>query len=146
MRETMTTAAEDFGIVDPEEFETQRREIMPQFVQMDAVVVFPDDFDFTTLKDKTFPFLGKYDAIEYKGPNDPLTPMRCYQYSFTELGILTTYLLSQERKDRKEREPLTQIRARKQWQRLQEAGATHSCCVVILSTGDPRQLRKEVGF
>jgi hypothetical protein len=138
--------ADDFGIVNPQLMQTQRREILPEFVQMDAVVAFPDDFDFTTLRDRTFPFLGKYDALEYKGANDPLSVMRCYQYSLTELGILTTFFLSKVRKDRKERESLTLIRAREQWLKLKQAGATHSCCVVILSTGDPRQLRKEAGF
>jgi len=140
------TFADDFGIVYPEELETQRREIVPEFVQLDAVAVFPDDFDYTTLKDQTFPFLGKYDGFEYKSLRDALTVMRCYQYSFTELGILTTYFLSKLRKDRKERQSLSQVGAREQWQRLRAQGAMHSCCVVILSTGDPKLLRKEVGF
>ena len=135
-----------FGIVDPKELQTQQREILPEFVQMDAMIVFPDEFDFTTLNDKSFPFLGQKTAIEYKGQNDALSVMRFYQYSFTELGIITTHLLSKERKDRKERESLSQRGAKEQWESLKAQGAKHSCCMVILSTTDPTQLRKEVGF
>ena len=64
----------------------------------------------------------------------------------TELGVLTTHLLSKVRQDRKERQSLSQIGAKEQWQRLDAQGAMHSCCVVIFSTGDPKMLRKEVGF
>lgn len=140
------TFADAFGIQFPEEMQTQVREIMPEFVQMDTVVVFPDGFDFSTLSNKILPFLGKYVVIEYKGENDALTVMRFYQYTFTELGIIATYLLSKQRKDRKEREALSQRAVTQQWQQLNDQNATHSCAIVILSTTDPTQLRKKIGF
>ena len=138
--------AAQFGIQDPTQLETQKREIVPESVQIDTVVSFPDDFDFTKLHDRIFPFWGKENVVEYKGEQDRLTPLHVYQYSWTELGILTTHLLSKAREDRKERQPISQRAAREQWQRLAKQGAQHSCCCTIISTTDPIGLRALCGF
>ncbi|MEM7535174.1 MAG: hypothetical protein AAF639_23560 [Chloroflexota bacterium] len=135
-----------FGILNPDELETQKRQIIPESVQIDAVIAYPDNFDYTTLQDKIFPFLGKANVLEYKGEQDVLSPMKFYQYSLTELGILTTHLLSKERKDRTERQPLSVTASEEQWTQLKSKGARHGCCAVILSTTDPKSLRETVGF
>ena len=54
--------------------------------------------------------------------------------------------MTYRRKDRGEWQSLTQKGAKAQWEQLSERGAKHSCCVVVLSTGDPRELRNSVGF
>ena len=69
-----------------------------------------------------------------------------YQYSLTELGLVVTRYLSAKRKDRSEWKSLSQKAASAKWEQLSAAGAHHSCCAVILSTTDPKQLRKKVGF
>jgi len=138
--------ADHFGIPDPAQLETQKREIVPEAVQIDTVVSFEENFDFTQLHDCIFPFWGKENIIEYKGENDRLAPMHYYQYSLTELGILTTYLLSKEREDRKERQPLSQKAAKALWQNLQDHGAQHPCTNTILSTTDPVGIRNNCGF
>ena len=138
--------ADDFGIENPAELETQRREIIPESVQIDTVVSFVDDFDFTKLQDRIFPFWGKENVIEYKAENDRLTPRHVYQYALTELGVLTTHLLSEEREERKERQSLSQRASKEQWQRLRNQGAQHACCNTILSTIDPIGIRKGCKF
>jgi hypothetical protein len=126
--------------------QTEQGKILSQSIRIDATVLFPDDFDFTTLRDRIFPFLSLYTIIEYKGGGDPLLVGHFYLYSFAELGLMTARFLSKERSDRKARNYLSLRAASKLSQRLKEQGAIHSCCTVILSTSDPRQLRKAVGF
>jgi len=129
-----------------EDVQTEQRNILSQSIRIDATVVFPDDFDFTTLRDRIFPFLSLYTIFEYKGGRDPLLVGHFYLYSFAELGLMTARFLSKERTLSKARNYLSLRAARERSQQLKEQGAMHSCCTVILSTGDPRQLRKAVGF
>jgi len=92
--------SDDFGVQDLAKLETQKWEIVPESVQMDTVVTFPNDFDFTTLQDRIFPFWGRENVIEYKGERDRLSAMHISQHSLTELGVLTTHYLSKVREVR----------------------------------------------
>ena len=61
-----------FGIKEEGHLQTQDYKLIAEHVRLDALVVFPETFDFTDLSDCIFPFLGIYDAFEYKGLGDPL--------------------------------------------------------------------------
>jgi len=61
-----------FGIERPEDVQTEQREILAESIRIDAIVVFSDRFDFTTLRGRIFPFLGRYNVFEYKGEYDLL--------------------------------------------------------------------------
>jgi hypothetical protein len=126
--------------------QTQEHYVLGWSVQLDALIVFPLKFDFTKLSDRVFPLLSRFVIFEYKSQGDPLSVARYYQYCLTELGLITTRLMTYRRQDRGEWQSLTQKGARAQWEKLKAQGAKHSSCVVILSTGDPRELRKTVGF
>ncbi len=142
----MQTLARAFGIEKPENVKTEQREILAGSVRIDTVVMFSEQFDFTSLKDKIFPFWGILTVVEYKGKNDPPQVGHFYQYSLTELGLITTRYLSKPREDRKERNWLSQRALTEQWQQLHAQGAAHSCCSIILSTTDPRGSRQELDF
>jgi hypothetical protein len=137
---------QSFGIRRPEDVQTEQREILPESVRVDAIVIFDVMFDFTSLQTRIFPFLGRYNVFEYKGKRDWLKVGHFYQYSFVELGLMAVRHLSEERTDRQGVRWISQRSARALWQQLQGQGAHHSCYTVILSTGDPQQLRREVGF
>ena len=135
-----------FGIEQPSDVQTEQREILAESIRIDAIVVFSDQFDFTTLSARIFPFLGRYNVLEYKGENDPLLIGHFYQYSLVELGLMAVRHLSEERTDRKGRQWLSQRSARALWKRLEAQGARHTACTVILSTADPQRLRQTVGL
>jgi hypothetical protein len=92
--------------------QTQEHKLLASSVQLDALIVFPLDFDFTTLSNRVFPFLSRFDIFEYKSQGDPLSVARYYQYSLTELGLITTPLMTYRRKDRGEWQSLSQKGAR----------------------------------
>ncbi len=140
------TFRQAFGIVNPRDVQTEQREIFAESIRIDAIVVFADPFDFTTLRERIFPFLGRYNVFEYKGEHDPLLVGHFYQYSLVELGLMVVRYLSNERTDREGRQWLSQRSARALWRQLKTQGAQHSSCTVILSTRDAQQLRKKVGF
>ena len=50
------TFRDAFGIQREEDVQTEQRKILSQSIRIDAIVVFPDDFDFTTLRDRILPF------------------------------------------------------------------------------------------
>jgi hypothetical protein len=137
---------QSFGIRRPEDVQTEQQEIVAESVRIDAIVVFPDGFDFKELLDRILPFLGKYNVLEYKGETDPLLVGQFYQYSFVELGLMAVRHLSEERTDRAGRRWISQRSATQLWRELQSQGAQHSACTVILSTTDPQRLRQECGF
>jgi hypothetical protein len=133
-----------FGIEHPSYINTEQREILAISLSIDAVVTFPDDFDFTILFNRIFPWLGKMNVFEYKGKFDLLKVGQYYQYSFVELGLMLARCLSKERKDRAGSQWLTQKEARDYWKKLKSKGAKHLCSTIILSTADPRLLRKSL--
>ncbi|MFQ6039591.1 MAG: hypothetical protein ACE5PV_01940 [Candidatus Poribacteria bacterium] len=135
-----------FGIEDLSQIKTELKEILAESVRIDAVVTFPDDFDFTKLKKRIFPWLGKHNVFEYKGEFDWLKVGQYFQYAFVELGLILTQCLSKERKDRTGREWLSQKGIREYWNKLKNQGAKHLCATTILSTGDPRGIRNGGGF
>jgi hypothetical protein len=133
-----------FGIEHLDYINTERREILAISIRIDAVVTFPDDFDFTILEVRIFPWLGKMNVFEYKGKFDQLKVGQYYQYSFVELGLMLTRCLSKERKDRAGWQWLSQKEARIIWKKLKSQGAKHLCSATILSTADPRMLRQSL--
>ena len=135
-----------FGIEDLSQIKTELKEILAESVRIDAVVAFPDDFDFTKLEKRIFPWLGKHNVFEYKGKSDWLKLGQYLQYAFVELGLILTQCLSKEREDRSGREWLSQKGIREYWNKLKNQGAKHLCATTILSTGDPRGIRKGGGF
>ena len=133
-----------FGIENPGYINTERREILAISLRIDAIVTFPDDFDFTILVARIFPWLGKTNVLEYKGKFDLLKVGQYYQYTFAELGLMLARCLSKERKDRTGRQWLSQKEARNYWKKLKAQGAKHLCSTTILSTSDPRMLRQSL--
>ncbi len=130
-----------FGIEHPSQIITEQREILYTSIRMDAVVTFPDDFDFTKLSGHIFPWLGKMNVFEFKGKNDRLQMGQYYQYAFVELGLMIAFCLSNERKDRAGRQWMSQKGIRAYWNKLKSQGASLMCSTIILSTNDPRKLR-----
>ena len=53
-----------FGIEHPSQIKTELKEILAKSVRIDAIVSFPDDFDFTKLMKRIFPWLGPYGNIQ----------------------------------------------------------------------------------
>jgi len=135
-----------FGIENPSQIKTELKEILAKSVRIDAIVTFGDDFDFTKLKKRIFPWLGKINIFEYKGKSDWLKVGQYCQYVFVELGLMLTRCLSKEWKDRSGREWLSQKAVRGYWNKLKSQGAKHFCTTTILSTGDPRGVREGFGF
>jgi len=133
-----------FGIEHIGYINTEQREILAISLSIDAVVTFPDDFDFTILKNRILPWLGKKNVFEYKGKFDQLKVGQYYQYTFAELGLMLTHCLSKERIDRSGRQWLTQKEARSHWKKFKSQGARHLCSTTILSTADPKRLRKSL--
>jgi len=135
-----------FGIDNLSQVRTELKEILSESVRIDAVVTFGDDFDFTKLRKRIFPWLGKNNIFEYKGKSDPLKVGQYCQYAFAEFGLILTRCLSKERKDQAGREWLSQKDVRNYWNKLKSQGAKHLCTTTILSTGDPRGIREGFGF
>ena len=135
-----------FGIEDLSQIKTELKEILAKSVRIDAVVSFPDHFDFTKLMKRLFPWLGKHNIMEYKGQSDRLKIGQYIQYALVELGLILTRVLSKERKDRAGREWLSQKGVLEYWNKLKSHGAKHLCTTTILSTGEPRGIRKKFGF
>jgi len=133
-----------FGIELPSYINTEQREILAISIRIDAVVTFPDDFNFTILEARILPWLGKMNVFEHKGKFDALKVGQYYQYTFVELGLMLAQCLSKERKDRSGRQWLSQKEARNHWKKLEEQGAKHLCSATILSTADPRMLRESL--
>ncbi len=133
-----------FGIEYPSQVMTEQREILATSIRMDAVVTFDDDFFFTKLSERIFPWLGRINVFEFKGKNDPLRVGQYYQYAFAELGLMFALCLSVERKDRSGRQWMSQKSTRAYWEKLKNQGAQHLCCAIIVSTSDPRGLRKSL--
>lgn len=79
-----------FGIENPNQIKTELKEILAKSVRIDAIVTFPDDFDFTKLTKCIFPWLGKHNIFEYKGLSDLLKVGQYLQYAFVELGLMLT--------------------------------------------------------
>ena len=125
-------------------------------MRIDAIVTFDDDFDFSKLRKRIFPWfryasystqgLGKNNVLEYKGKFDPLKIGQYCQYAFVELGLILARCFSKERKDRVGREWLSQKGVRSYWNKLKSQGAKHLCTTTILSTGDPKGVREGLGF
>ncbi|MBM3235331.1 hypothetical protein FJZ31_03420 [Candidatus Poribacteria bacterium] len=69
-----------FGIENPTQINTELKEILAASVRIDAIVTFDDDFDFTKLRKRIFPWLGKNNVFEYKGKFDLLKVGQCCQY------------------------------------------------------------------
>jgi len=135
-----------FGIENLNQINTELKEILAASVRIDAIVTFLDDFDFTKLRQRIFPWLGKNNVFEYKGKFDLLKVGQCCQYALVELGLMLTRCLSKERKDRAGREWLSQKDVRAYWNKLKSQGAKHFCTATILSTGDPKGVREGLGF
>jgi len=135
-----------FGIEDLNQIQTELKEILSESVRIDAVVSFPDNFDFTKLLTRIFPWLGKHNIMEYKGRFDPLKVGQYIQYAFVELGLMLTRCLSKERKDKKGREWLSQKGVLGYFNKLKNQGAKHLCTTTILSTNEPRGIREREGF
>jgi len=135
-----------FGIENLNQINIELKEILSASVRIDAVVTFPDDFDFTKLRKHIFPWLGKNNILEYKGKSDLLKVGQYCQYAFVEFGLMLTRCLSRERKDKAGREWLSQKGVRDYWNKLKTQGAKHFCTITILSTGDPRGVREGFGF
>jgi len=55
-----------FGIENLSQINTELKEILAASVRIDAIVTFDDDFDFTKLRKRIFPWLGKNNVFEYK--------------------------------------------------------------------------------
>jgi len=135
-----------FGIEDLSQIKTELKEILAESVRIDAVVSFPDDFDFTKLLTRIFPWLGKHNIMEYKGQSDRLKVGQYIQYTFVELGLMLTRCLSKERKDNAGQEWLSQKGVLEYWNKLKSQGAKHFCTTTILSTSDPIGIREREGF
>lgn len=135
-----------FGIDNLSQVRTELKEILAESVRIDAVVTFPDNFDFTKLRKRILPWLGKNNIFEYKGEFDWLKVGQYFQYAFVELGLMLTRSLSKERKDRSGREWLSQKGVREYWNKLRGRGAKYLCTTTILSTGDAKGIRKRGGF
>jgi len=135
-----------FGIKNLSQIKTELKEILAESVRIDAVVSFPDDFDFTKLLTRVFPWLGKHNIMEYKGQSDPLKVGQYIQYAFVELGLMLTRCLSKERKDKSARNWLSQKAVNEYWNKLKSQGAKHFCTTTILSTSDPIGIREREGF
>jgi len=135
-----------FGIEHPEQINTELREILKSSVRIDAIITFGDDFDFTKLRKRILPWLGKNNVFEYKGKFDLLKVGQYCQYTFVELGLMLTRCLSKERKDRAGREWLSQKGVLSYWNKLKSQGAKHLCTTTILSTVDPKGVREGFGF
>ncbi len=135
-----------FGIEALNQIKTELKEILAESVRIDAVVSFPDDFDFTKLMKRLFPWLGKHNIMEYKGQSDWLKIGQYVQYALVEQGLMLTRCLSKERKDRAGREWLSQKGVLEYWNKLKSQGAKHLCTTTILSTGEPRGIRGKFGF
>ncbi|MBC8231427.1 hypothetical protein H8E77_17885 [bacterium] len=135
-----------FGVENLNQINTELREILKASVRIDAIVTFDDDFDFTKLRKRIFPWLGKNNVFEYKGKFDHLKVGQCCQYALVELGLMLTRCLSKERKDRAGREWLSQKDIRTYWNKLKSQGAKYFCTATILSTGDPKGVREGLGF
>ena len=135
-----------FGIENLSQINTELKEILAASVRIDAIVTFDDDFDFTKLVKRIFPWLGKNNAFEYKGKFDLLKVGQYCQYSLVELGLVLTRCLSKERKDRSGREWLSQKDVRAYWNKLKSQGAKYFCTTTILSTGDPKGIRERGEF
>jgi len=135
-----------FGIENPSQIKTELKELLAESVRIDAIVTFPDNFDFTRLKECIFPWLGKNNIFEYKGKFDPLKVGQYFQYVFVELGLMLTRCLSKERKDKSGREWLSQKAVCGYWNKLKNQGAKHLGTTTILSTGDPRGIREAGEF
>ena len=135
-----------FGIENPSQINTELKEILAASVRIDAIVTFDDDFDFTKLRERIFPWLGKSNVLEYKGKFDPLKIGQCCQYASVELGLMLARCLSKERRDRSGREWLSQKGVRAYWKKLKSQGAENFCTTTILSTGDPKGVREGLGF
>ena len=58
-----------FGIEEKDHINTERREILAASIRIDAIVTFPDDFDFTKLRKRILPWLGKNNVFEYPTAN-----------------------------------------------------------------------------
>jgi len=87
-----------FGIENLSQIKTELKEILAESVRIDAVITFPDDFDFTKLIKRIFPWLGKHNVFEYKGKSDWLKVGQYLQYAFVELGLIITQCLSKDLK------------------------------------------------
>ncbi|MBC8460045.1 MAG: hypothetical protein H8D67_18815 [Deltaproteobacteria bacterium] len=135
-----------FGIEKTDQINTERREILAASLRIDAIITFPDDFDFTRLTNRLFPWLGKKNVFEYKGKSDRLKLGQYCQYALVELGLMLIRCLSKERKDRTGKEWLSQKGTRDYWGKLKSRGAKHLCTATILSTGDPVGLREAFGL
>jgi len=135
-----------FGIEHPNQIITEQREILYTSIRMDAVVTFPDDFDFTKLSRHLFPWLGKMNIFEFKAKNDRLQAGQYYQYAFAEIGLMLAFCLSDERKDSAGRQWMSKKKIRDYWDKLRTQGASCMCSAVILSTNDPRGLRESLGL
>jgi len=135
-----------FGIENPDYINTEQREILAISIRIDAVVIFPDAFDFAILQSGIFPWLGKMNVFEYKGKFDQLKIGQYYQYTFVELGLMLTQCLSKEREDKTGRQWFSQKESRNYWKKLKNQGAKHLCSATVLSTADPRALRKSLKF
>jgi len=131
-----------FGIENLSQINTELKEILASSVRIDAIVTYDDDFDFTKLVKRIFPWLGKNNVFEYKGKSDPLKVGQYCQYSLVELGLMVTRCLSKERKDKRGREWLSQRNVRSCWNKLKNQGAKYFCTTTILSTGDPKNIRE----
>ena len=92
-------------------------------MRIDAIVTFDDDFDFTSLRKRIFPWLGKNNVLEYKGKFDSLKVGQYCQYALVEQGLILNRCLSKERKDRAGREWLSQKGVRDYWNKLKSQGA-----------------------
>jgi len=135
-----------FGIEKKDQINTERREILAASIRIDAIVTFDDDFDFTRLIKRLFPWLGKKNIFEYKGKFDPLKVGQYCQYALVELGLMLIRCLYRERKDRAGREWLSQKGTRSCWEKLKSQGAKHLCTATILSTTDPVGVRESFGL
>jgi hypothetical protein len=135
-----------FGIENLSQINTELKEILAASVRIDAIVTFDDDFDFTKLVKRIFPWLGKNNVFEYKGKFDLLKVGQYCQYSLVELGLVLTRCLSKERKDKRGREWLSQKNVRAYWNKLKSQGAEYFCTTTILSTGDPKGIREAGEF
>ncbi|MBM3238047.1 hypothetical protein FJZ31_17285 [Candidatus Poribacteria bacterium] len=135
-----------FGIENLSQINTELKEILASSVRIDAIVTFDDDFDFTKLVKRIFPWLGKNNVFEYKGKFDLLKVGQYCQYSLVELGLVITRCLSKERKDKVGREWLSQKGVHSYWNKLKSQGTKYFCTITILSTGDPKGIREGAEF
>ena len=131
-----------FGIENLSQINTELKEILAASVRIDAIVTYDDNFDFTKLVKRIFPWLGKNNIFEYKGKFDLLKVGQYCQYSLVELGLVLTRCLSKERNDKSGREWLSQKAVRAYWNKLKSQGAKYFCTTTILSTGDPKGIRE----